>query len=141
MDTTRTMVDLLERFCTGFASGDAEAIAATCTMTVELAIVTSEELVLRGGEEFATFLDRYMRGNTRYAWMWDRHDVATYGDVAWLLAIGTETATTGSAAVSHPYRMTMVATRTNDHWYLVQVHGSSPHQDPAATETPITADT
>lgn len=55
-----------------------------------------------------------------------------YADVAWLLATGIETATTDAMVSSHPYRMTMVATRRGDHWSLVQVHGSSPHHDQPA---------
>ena len=51
-------------------------------MTVELAVVTSEELVLRRTEKFAACVDRYMRGNTWYALTWDRHDVASCGDIA-----------------------------------------------------------
>lgn len=46
------MVDLLERFCSGFAAGDANAVMATCDMTDELTVVTSEQLVLRGANEF-----------------------------------------------------------------------------------------
>ena len=50
------MVDLLERFCRSFAAGDATAIMATCDVTDELTVVTSEQLVLRGANEFAEFL-------------------------------------------------------------------------------------
>jgi ketosteroid isomerase-like protein len=121
------MVNLLARFCRGFGAGDAAAVLATCDMTDELTIVTSEQLVLRGASEFAEFLDRYTRGPTRYEWTWDRLDVATDGNVAWLLATGTETASTAGITVSHPYRMTMVGTRRNGRWTLIQAHGSSPH--------------
>ena len=120
------MVDLLERFCRGFAKGDATAVMATCDMTDELTIVTSEQLVLRGGSEFAEFLDRYIRGSTRYEWTWVRLDVATHGNVEWLLATGTETVNTARVTVSHPYRMTMVGTRRVGRWTLIQAHGSSP---------------
>jgi ketosteroid isomerase-like protein len=120
------MVDLLERFCSGFAAGDANAVMATCDMTDELTVVTSEQLVLRGANEFAEFLDRYIRGPTRYAWTWDRLDVATHDNVAWLLATGYPTANTAGVTVSHPYMMTMVGTRRLGRWTLVQAHGSCP---------------
>ena len=136
-DITGVMVGLLDRFCCSFAAGDAAAVSATCDMSADLIVVTSEERVLRGGVEFAAFLESYERGATRYAWTWDRREVFGCADVAWLLATGTETATTGAVVSSHPYRMTMVATRRGDHWSLVQIHGSSPHQDqPAEPSTP-----
>ena len=121
------MVDLLERFCAGFTAGDAAAVTAPCDMSGELTIVTSEEPILRGARELMAFLERYAHGSTRYAWTWDRHDVATHGDIAWLLAIGTETAINESVEVSHPYRMTIVAARTGHRWMLAHAHGSSPH--------------
>jgi hypothetical protein len=43
--------------------------------------------------ELIGFLNRYVNGPTTYSWEWDRHDVAAAGPVAWLLAEGTETAT------------------------------------------------
>ncbi len=137
MDIASEIIGLLDRFCGGFAAGDTEAIAATCDMSPDLTVVTSEQLVLRGGDEVAAFLERYQRGATRYAWTWDRHDVASHGDTAWLLATGTETATTGPTVSSHPYRMTLVAISRGDHWALIHAHGSSPHQDQPA-ESPTT---
>jgi hypothetical protein len=136
MDIASQMVGLLDRFCGGFAAGDAATVTAACDMNPDLIVVTSEQLVLRGGEELAAFLRDYERGPTRYAWAWDRHDVCGYADVGWLLATGTETATTGAMTSSNPYRMTMVATRRSGDWSLVQVHGSSPHHDSPA-ESPI----
>lgn len=136
-DIVSEMVGLLDRFCGGLAAGDAAAVIATCDMNADLIVVTSEERVLRGGVEFAAFLKGYEHGPTRYVWTWDRHEVSGYADVAWLLATGAETATTGAIVSSHPYRMTMVATRRGDHWSLVQVHGSSPHHDqPAQPSAP-----
>jgi SnoaL-like domain len=55
-----------------------------------------------------------------------RLDVATHGNVAWLLATGTETANTAGVTVSHSYRMTLVGTRRAGRWTLIQAHGSSP---------------
>jgi hypothetical protein len=140
VDIASQMVWLLDRFCGGFAAGDAAAVTGACDMNPDLMVVTSEQLVLRGGEELAAFLHHYERGSTRYAWAWDRHEASGYGDVGWLLATGTESATTGTTISSHPYRMTMLATRRSGHWSLVQVHGSSPHNSPPA-EPPTHATT
>ncbi len=138
MSIVSEMVGLLDRFCGGFAAGDAAAVTATCNMSADLIVVTSEQAVLRGGAEFAAFLQRYEQAPTRYAWTWESHAVSGSGDVAWLLATGTETATTGALVRSHPYRMTMVAIRRDDQWSLAQVHGSSPHHaeepEPPRTE-------
>ena len=41
MDIVSEMVGLLDRFCSGFASGDAAAVAATCDMNPDLIVVTS----------------------------------------------------------------------------------------------------
>ena len=127
IDTNRAMVELLERFCGGFTAGDAAAVTAVCDMSAGLTIVTSEEPILRGAQEFLAFLDRYAHGSIRYAWRWDHHEVVSHGDVAWLLATGIETAINEGVEVSHPYRMTVVAVRVGDRWVLAQAHGSSPH--------------
>jgi hypothetical protein len=46
--------------------------------------------------------------------------------VAWLLAEGTETATSGGRQSNHQYRMTMVCENRGGRWMIRQVHGSSP---------------
>lgn len=68
MDIVSELVGLLDRFCGGLAAGDAAAVTATRDMNADLIVVTSEELVLRGGAEFAAFRQRYERGPTRYVW-------------------------------------------------------------------------
>jgi hypothetical protein len=93
----------------------------------DVAVVTSEEPLLRGPVELRRFLARYADGPTSYSWQWDRRDVSIAGSVAWLLAEGTETAATGDRVEQHPYRMTMVLARREGRWLLRQVHGSSPH--------------
>jgi hypothetical protein len=102
-------------------------VLALCALDLDLTVVTSEELLLRGPTEFRAFLDRYVEGPTTYSWEWDRHDVSVAGSVAWLLAEGVETAAGADHVVRHPYRMTMVLERREGHWLLRQVHGSSPH--------------
>jgi hypothetical protein len=87
-------------------------------------VVTSEEPLLRGSAELRRFLHRYVDGPTTYSWEWDRYDVSTAGPLAWLLAEGTETATSGDHVERHRYRMTMVLERHRDHWLVRQVHGS-----------------
>ncbi len=95
--------------------------------TDDVVVVTSEDPLLRGSTELGRFLDRYVDGPTTYSWEWDRCDISTAGPVAWLLAEGTETSTSGERVERHGYRMTMVLERQGDRWLLRQVHGSSPH--------------
>jgi ketosteroid isomerase-like protein len=125
--TETELIGVLERFCSGFADRDIEAVMRLFVPDPNVLVVTSEEPLLRGPLELRTFLDRYVEGLTTYSWEWDRHDVSTAGSVAWLLAEGTETATSADRLQRHPYRMTMVLERHDDRWLLVQVHGSSPH--------------
>ena len=54
-------------------------------------------------------------------------EVSTADTVAWLLAEGTETAAAQAGEQKHPYRMAMVCEKRDEHWLLLQVHGSSPH--------------
>ena len=122
------LIEVLDRFCSGFASRDAEAVFGLCVPDPDLVVVTSEEPLLRGPAELRAFLDRYVAGPTTYSWQWDRHDVSMAGSLGWLLAEGTETAVTGEHVVRHPYRMTMVLERRASNWLVRQVHGSSPHQ-------------
>src|SRR5918995_1122877 len=68
----------------------------------EVVVITSEQPLLRGHDELRRFLDSYATGLTTYSWRWDRHDVFSSGQVAWLLAEGTETATTGDRQEHHP---------------------------------------
>jgi ketosteroid isomerase-like protein len=121
------LIGVLERFCTGFADRDAEAVMRLFAPDSDVAVITSEEPLLRGPVELTRFLGRYGDGPTSYSWEWDRHDVSIAGSVAWLLAEGTETAATEDRVEQHPYRMTMVLERRGDRWLLRQVHGSSPH--------------
>jgi uncharacterized protein (TIGR02246 family) len=121
------LIEVLERFCTGFADRDAEAVMRLFADDSDVAVVTSEEPLLRGPVELRRFLARYADGPTSYSWQWDRRDFSIAGSVAWLLAEGTETAATGDRVEQHPYRMTMVLARREGRWLLRQVHGSSPH--------------
>ena len=117
---------VLERFCSAFAQRDAEAVMLLVAPDPDVVVVTSEDPLLRGARELRAFLERYVNGATTYSWQWDRHDVSAPGSVAWLLAEGTETATTGGATEEHHYRMTMVLECSDQRWLLMQVHGSSP---------------
>ena len=121
------VISVLERFCSAFAERDAQAVLRLFAPDPDVVVVTSEDPLLRGPRELRAFLERYVNGATTYSWQWDRHDVSAAGSAAWLLAEGTETAATGSAAEEHHYRMTMVLERRGERWLLMQVHGSSPH--------------
>ncbi len=123
----RELIDVLERFCSAFAERDAGAVMRLFAPDPDVVVVTSEEPLLRGPHELRAFLEHYVTGPTTYSWRWDRHDVSAAGSAAWILAEGTETAATGSAAEQHRYRMTMVLERRDQRWLLMQVHGSSPH--------------
>ena len=121
------LIEVLDQFCSGFASRDAGLVLSVCVLEPDLIVVTSEQALLRGPDELRGFLDRYLGADTTYSWEWDRHDVSIAGTLAWLLAEGTETAASEEGPARHPYRMTMVLERRNDRWLVRQVHGSSPH--------------
>jgi ketosteroid isomerase-like protein len=121
------LLTLHDRFCTGFALRDADAVLATVADTSDLVVVTSEQPLLRGPGDLRAFLERYIGGPTTYSWAWDRRDTCISDDCAWLLAVGTETASGDLDEQATPYRMTLVARRVGHRWLFVQVHGSSPH--------------
>ena len=125
--TDSELIGVLQRFCSGFADRNAEAVMGVFGPDPNLVVVTSEEPLLRGPVELQRFLEHYVEGATTYSWTWDRYDVFPAGSVAWLLAEGTETATTHGHVQEHPYRMTMVLERRENRWVLMHVHGSSPH--------------
>jgi hypothetical protein len=103
-------------------------VLETVADSPDLAVVTSEEPILRGLDELRAFLGRYVGGPTTYSWSWDSQAVSVSGSFAWLLALGTETATSGETSQQAEYRMTAVAENEAGIWRFVQVHGSSPHQ-------------
>lgn len=118
---------ILERFCSGFAARNADAVMQLFAPDADVVMITSEESLLRGPEQVAAFLRRYVGGTTTYSWSWDRRDVSAAGAVGWLLAEGTESATAGGRRDKHPYRMSLVCEKRDGRWLLIQVHGSSPH--------------
>ena len=124
--TEAALREILERFCSGFAARDADAVMRLFAPDADVVMVTSEEALLRGPDEVGTFLRRYAEGTTTYSWSWDRRDASAAGAVGWLLAEGTETAAGEDREVKHPYRMSMVCEKRDGRWVLLQVHGSSP---------------
>jgi len=66
--TETELIGVLERFCSGFADRDAEAVMRVFDLDPELVVVTSEESLLRGPAELKRFLDRYIEGATTYSW-------------------------------------------------------------------------
>ena len=125
--TEADLLEILERFCSGVAARDADAVVRLFAPDADVVMVTSEEPLLRGLAEITAFLRRYANGTTTYSWTWDRRDVSAAGSVGWLLAEGAETATADDHAEKHPYRMSMVCEKRDGRWLLLQVHGSSPH--------------
>jgi uncharacterized protein (TIGR02246 family) len=125
--TEAAMVDMLDSFCSAFQARDAEAVTRLFAPDPDVAVVTSEESLLRGPDELQAFLRAYVHGSTTYSWTWDRLEVSTADAVAWLLAEGTEVAATQAGEQQHPYRMSMVCEKRDEQWLLVQIHGSSPH--------------
>ena len=125
--TEGALGEILERFCSGFATRDSDAVMRLFAPDADVVMVTSEEALLRGPDEVAAFLRRYAEGTTTYSWSWDRRDASAAGAVGWLLAEGTETAAAANREEKHPYRMSMVCEKRAGRWLLVQVHGSSPH--------------
>jgi uncharacterized protein (TIGR02246 family) len=121
------LVELLERFCAGFAAHAADAVMQLFAPDADIVMVTSEESLLRGPDEVNAFLHRYARGTTAYSWTWDRLDVSAAESVGWLLAEGMEIVAAEERVEKHPYRMSMVCEMRDGRWRLLQAHGSSPH--------------
>ena len=121
------LIEVLNRFCSGFARRDPEAVVRVCALDLDFVVVTSEQRLLRGAAEFRHFLERYMEDETTYSWEWDRYDVSGAGSVARVLAEGTEIAAKHDHVRRNPYRMTMVLERRGGDWLIRQAHGSSPH--------------
>ena len=125
--TEVALLEILERFCSGFATQDDGRVMELFAPDDDIVMITSEEALLRGSDEVKAFLSRYVQGSATYSWSWDRRDVSAAESVGWLLAQGTETVAAEDRAEEHPYRMSMVCERRGDRWFLLQVHGSSPH--------------
>jgi uncharacterized protein (TIGR02246 family) len=125
--TEAELLEILERFCCGFAATDAEGVVQLFAPDADVVMVTSEESLLRGPDDVGAFLHRYVQGTTRYSWTWDSCDVSAAGEVGWLLAEGTETSAAEGREEKHPFRMSVVCEKRNGRWFLVQIHGSSPH--------------
>ena len=125
--TEAALLEMLERFCSGFTKRDAEAVIHLFAQDADIVMVTSEEPLLRGPEEVGAFLHRYAQGRTTYSWAWHSRDASAAAAVGWLLAEGVETAASEGSEEKHPYRMSMVCENRDGRWVLMQVHGSSPH--------------
>jgi uncharacterized protein (TIGR02246 family) len=125
--TESALLELLERFCSRFAAGDADGVMQLFAPDADVVMVTSGASLLRGPDEVRAFLDRYAQGTARYSWAWDRREVSAAGAVGWLLAEGTEIAAMEGGEKQDPYRMSMVCEKRDGRWLLAQGHGSSPH--------------
>jgi uncharacterized protein (TIGR02246 family) len=125
--TEAGLLEILERFCSGFAARDADGVMQLFARDADIVMVTSEEALLRGPDEVRAFLRRYVQGPITYSWTWDRRGVSAAGTVEWLLAEGMESAAQGEHEVKHQYRMSMICEKRDGRWLLLQVHGSSPH--------------
>jgi uncharacterized protein (TIGR02246 family) len=126
-DAEAALMDVLTTFCTAFEQHDGDRVLRLLAPDPDTTVVTSEDALLRGPDEFRAFMDRYVDGPTTYSWSWDHVQASSAGSIAWLLATGTETAETAGQRVDHSYRMTMVLERRDEQWLVLQVHGSSPH--------------
>ena len=122
------LLEIHDRFCQGFADRRPDLVLKTVADTPELVVVTSEEALLHGAGELRAFLERYAAGPTTYSWTWDRRDATTSDSWGCLVAVGTEVASGEGGQHATPYRMTLVAERTDNRWVLLQIHGSSPHR-------------
>ena len=122
--TEAELLEILERFCSGFAARDADGVIQLFAPGADVVMVTSEDSLLRGPDEVRAFLHHYAQGTTKYSWTWTRRDVSSAGAVGWLLAEGTETVAGEEREEKHPYRMSMVCEKRDGRWLVMQVHGS-----------------
>jgi uncharacterized protein (TIGR02246 family) len=125
--TEAALLEILERFCAGFAARDAEGVLQLFAPDADVVMITSEDSLLRGPDRIGTFLQRYAQGPTTYSWTWDHRDVSAAGAVGWVLAEGRETVASEGRHEEHSYRMSAVCEQRGGRWLLVQIHGSSPH--------------
>lgn len=121
------LANVLQRFCAGFEAKDADAVLAVFSPTDRVALITSEEHVLRGRGVLETFLRGYAAGPTTYSWTWSQLETTARGPVGWLFAEGVETAATDGNEIRTPYRMTMVCELVGREWWALLAHGSSPN--------------
>jgi hypothetical protein len=102
--TEAALLEILERFCSGFATRDAAGVMQLFARDADIVMVTSEEALLRGPDEVGAFLRRYAQGPTTYSWTWDRRGVSAAGTVRWRLAEGTESAPQGDREAPRSFR-------------------------------------
>ena len=72
--TEAALLEILERFCSGFAAQDDVGVMELFAPDDDIVMVTSEEALLRGPDEVRAFLSRYVRGRATYSWKWDREE-------------------------------------------------------------------
>ncbi len=74
--TETELIEVLDRFCSGFPDRDPEAVMCVCARDRDLVVVASEEPLLRGPVELRRFLEAYVQGSTTYSWAWDHYDIS-----------------------------------------------------------------
>jgi uncharacterized protein (TIGR02246 family) len=127
-ETETAVIELFERFCSAVAARNREEeVLSLFLEDADAAMVTSEDALVRGPDELRAFIRGYFEGGTTYSWCWDSCQVSQAGAVAWLLAVGFETAATANDETQTPYRMSLVCEQRGGRWLLAHVHGSSPH--------------
>jgi SnoaL-like domain len=124
--------ELLDLLSEAVAGKDRVALASLFADGERVAFVTSEESVLLGTPRIEAFAGRYADSPVTYVFRWSHVDAIEVDELSWLLAIGTETASSPEGDVENPYRATLLAQRVDADWRIVQFHGSSPHVTGAA---------
>ncbi len=80
-----------------------------------------------GHEQIAAFFLKVFSQPVRLSYEWERKQISSSGDVAWLFADGNVVIHAISGSQSRmPYRLTGVLQRTDGKWLWKQFHGSTP---------------
>lgn len=77
--TEAEVIGVLKRFCAAFAARDTAAVLDLFAPDPDVVVVTSEQPLLRGPEELAAFVDRYVEGPTTYSWEWRHYEASVAG--------------------------------------------------------------
>ena len=125
--TEAALEEILERFCSGFAARDADAVMQLFAPDADVGMVTSEKPFSADPTRQRPFSAGTPGELPRTPGVGTAATRSAAGAVGWLLAEGTETAATGNREEKHPYRMSMVCEKRAGRWLLIQVHGSSPN--------------
>jgi len=117
----------LQRLKEAFQTRNVKAALESFVADEGVVIVGSEAgETAEGVEQLRTYFEKVLSGPITYDFQWEKCDVNSIGDVAWLFANGRMETTSAAGHHRHPYRITGVLCRRGSEWMWAQYHGSEP---------------